>query len=129
MLEPVDFFDNMFKCALCYGMSSTEFWFGDPQDFFVYQDAFVDKTKAQHDDIDISAWIYGKYGLLALRQALSESLGSKRSNKNFYPDEPSGLTKQKESIKKNIDGGHPLIGKFMRMAGAVNNKFKEERDG
>ena len=129
MLEPVDFFDNMFKCALCYGMSSTEFWFGDPQDFFVYQDAFVDKTKAQHDDIDISAWIYGKYGLLALRQALSESLGSKRSSKNFYPDEPSVLTKQKESIKKNIDGGHPLISKLMRMAGAVNNKFKEERDG
>lgn len=125
MLDVVEFFDNMFKCALTYGMSSAEFWFGDPQDYFVYQDAFVDKIKVQHDDDDIKAWMFGQYNLLAYRQVMSEVWGKKGSSKKIFPDKPNVLTKQQETAKTEIDSPHPLMGKFMRMARAVNNKFKE----
>lgn len=119
----------MFKYALLYGMSSTEFWFGDPQDYFVYQDAFVDKVKIQHDNDDVKAWMFGQYNLWAYRQVMSEVWGKKGQSKKIFPDKPNSLTKQQENIKTEIESSHPLIGKFTRMARAVNNKFKEESNG
>lgn len=107
-------------------MPSVEFWFGDPQDYFVYQDAFADEVKRQHDEADIIAWTNASYELMALRQALSEFFGKRGSNKRYFPEEPNSLTKRKESVKTKIDGVHPLLNKFMTMASAVNNKFKEE---
>lgn len=119
----------MFKYALLYGMSSTEFWFGDPQDYFVYQDAFVDKVKKKHEEDDIRAWLFGSYNVLAYRQVMSEVWGKKGQSKKIFPDKPNSLTEQQQAIKTEIESPHPLLGKFMRMARAVNNKFKEESNG
>ena len=71
----------MFKYALLYGMSSTEFWFGDPQDYFVYQDAFVDKVKKKHDEDDIRAWLFG----FSLPTSYVRSLGQERSKQKNIP--------------------------------------------
>lgn len=122
----VDVFDRMFKCALTFGMSSAEFWFGDPQDYFVYQDAFAEKQKTLHDTIDVLSWNIAVYELQAHRQALSESLGGKR--KKIFPEQPISCTKQKETKKKD-DSVHPLLNKFLTMANAVNRNFKDEKNG
>lgn len=107
----------MFKSALIYGMSSQEFWFGNPQDYFVYQDAFAEQKRLQHDEDDIRAWIYGKYNLLALRQSLSETLGKKGgSGKKYFPDKPDSIKERKNTPKKNDDDGKSLAIKVLAMA-------------
>lgn len=108
-------------------MTSHEFWFGNPQDYFVYQDAFADKERKQHDEIDVIAWRFGYYGMLAYRQVQSEVWG--KGHKEIFPDEPISIKSLKEEQKERLDKAHPLIGKFMVMASAVNNKFKEEQNG
>ena len=46
-------------------------------------------------------------------------------NNIFFTVKELNKIKQQETAKTEIDSPHPLMGKFMRMARAVNNKFKE----
>lgn len=107
----------MFKCALLYGMTSQEFWFGDPQDFFVYQDAFADKEKQRYKDADIMAWRLGYYNMLAFAQVYSNAFGKKGQNKKIFPQEPYVVKeeKQKQSVTQN-----PLLAKFLVIESKIN---------
>lgn len=105
-------------------MSSEEFWFGNPQDYFVYQDAFAEKEEKFHDDIDIMSWKTGYYNMLGYRQVYNDYWG--KGNKKYFPQEPMCISEKIEEEKRQADEMHPLLNKFMRMATAVNNKLKEE---
>lgn len=117
-MDAVGFFDRMFKTALIYGMTSQEFWFGNPQDYFVYQDAFAEKKKNQHDEDDIRAWSYGQYNLLAFRQAMSEAFAKKgSSHKKIFPEKPFSIKEVKNARrKKKEEDGKSLAMKILAMA-------------
>lgn len=108
----------MFKCALIYGMTSEEFWFGNPQDYFVYQDAFAEREKKRYKDYDILSWQIGNYCCSAFRQVYSEAWGKKTNKKKFFPEKPISL---KEN--KNDD----MLAKFMKIADKVNRRFNNAR--
>lgn len=76
----------MFKYALIYGMSSDEFWYGNPQDYFVYEDAFAEKQKLRHDELDVLSWLSGKYNMVAFAQAYSNAWSKQK--KDIYPKKP-----------------------------------------
>ena len=107
----------MFKCALLYGMSSQEFWFGNPQDFFVYQDAFADKEKQRYKDADIMAWRFGYYNMLAFAQVYSNAFGKKGQNKKIFPPEPCVV---KEEKQKQSATPKPLLAKFLVIESKIN---------
>lgn len=112
----VAFFDKMFKFALIYGMTSQEFWFGNPQDYFVYQDAFADKKKEQHNEYDIRAWSIGRYNLLAFSQVMSDNFGKKGSRKRIFPERPYTVNEIKSSPKKGKEDGKSLAIRILAMA-------------
>lgn len=99
-------------------MTSQEFWFSNPQDYFVYQDAFAEREKNKHDEIDIMAWQFGKYNLLALSQSLSNFSGKK--HKNIFPQKP--ITMSDKVLREDN-----LAEKFKRIADRINKtKFGGE---
>lgn len=90
----------MFKFALIYGMSSDDFWFGNPQDYFVFQDAFAEKAKNRHNEIDITAWTYASYNLKAFAQVYADAWGGK-SHKDIFPSEPYSIKHIKKRTPRN----------------------------
>lgn len=115
----------MFKCALLYGMTSQEFWFGNPQDFFVYQDAFAEKEKQRYNDADIMAWRYAYYNMLAFAQVYSNAFGKKGQRKSIFPKEPIVVKEeQKNKTKQN-----PLYAKFLAIKEAVNATLARKNNG
>lgn len=81
-------------------MSSEEFWFGDPQEYFIYQDAFAEKEKLRHDEIDVVGWSYARYNLLAFAQVYSNAWGGK-THKDIFPPEPLTVKSIKKAKPKN----------------------------
>lgn len=126
-MNSVDFFDRMFKTALIYGMTSQEFWFGNPQDYFVYQDAFAEKKKNQHEEDDIRAWLYGQYNLLAFRQSMSEAFAKKgSSHKNIFPEKPFSIKEEKNTLrKKKEEDGKSLAIKILAMARSLGGVIQK----
>lgn len=108
----------MFKCALLYGMTSEEFWFGDPQDYFVYQDAFAERQTIDHDEMDIRAWMFGRYNMLAFAQAYADAWGKKGKHKKIFPDKPLYLA-QKDEEK----GERDMLAKFRDIAASINQSL------
>lgn len=106
-------------------MTSEEFWFGNPQDYFVYQDAFAEKTKMEHDLQDAIAWIQGRYNLLAFSEVAGAILCKKgQKPKKVYPEEPFSVKLEREKNKKPLTLDD-MWAKFKSMANAINKKFEK----
>lgn len=117
----------MFKYALIYGMSSQEFWFGNPQDYFVYQDAFAEKMKQKHDEYDVVAWLNGRYNLEAFAQVMSDAFKKKgSSHKKIFPEQPYSVKDKKKHNKDKTqdDGGKSLAIKILAMAKRLGGVVK-----
>lgn len=110
----------MFQCALSYGMTSEEFWFGHPQHYFVYQDAFADKEKKRHDEIDVIAWIFGRYDMKAFAQVYANSWSKKKQN--IYPEQPESI---KGRIEKTSLSAKDRFEQFKLIADSINRHYKE----
>lgn len=67
--------------ALLFNMSLNEFWYGNPQDFYVYADAYEEEQIKN----DYLCWLNAVYNLQAQRQSLSEALS--KSQKQIFPKE------------------------------------------
>lgn len=87
------------KFALIYGMDSEEFWFGNPQEYFVYLDAFAKKKQMEHDEMDTIGWLFGRYNLLAFSQVYSNAWGGK-THKEIFPREPISFKSTKNTKPK-----------------------------
>lgn len=113
----------MFQYALLYGMTSQDFWFGNPQDFFVYQDAFADKEKRRYEDVDIVAWRNAYYNMLAFSQVYSNAFG--KSHKKIFPEEPWTVKERKKREAKS----NPMLAKFLAIKEAVNATLMKKQNG
>lgn len=108
----------MFKHALIYGMTSHEFWFENPQDYFVYQDAFAEKEKKRHSETDIIAWQYSRYNYLAFSQVIYDGFCSK-TKRTIFPKQPISLQEENKN--------ESLLAKFERIAETVNMSFRNKK--
>lgn len=87
----------MKRNALLFNMGLNEFWYGNPQDFYVYADYY----ELKKEQADYNAWLNATYNLFAYRQALSEALS--KNPKQIFPKEcfSEKENRQKNGIAKN----------------------------
>lgn len=78
-------------------MSAEEFWFGDPQQYFVYQRAFAREQKRIHDELDIIGWSFARYNMWGWSQTYENAWGG-NTHKEIFPREP--LTVKESTMKK-----------------------------
>lgn len=99
----------MFEEALIFGMTTEDYWFGNPQHFFIYANAYEKKIKYDAQKECHMSWSNGFYTYLAIAQALSDALSSKK--KKIFPMKPPNLNKneltaeelaKKEEVKEKI---------------------------
>lgn len=92
-------------------MSSEEFWFGNPQHYFVYQDAYIEKKKTAFKEMDSNNWSLGGYIHYALQDVIG-ALFSKSAKKN-YPKEPLHVIKEKKNKTQTASIRDKLLGVMM----------------
>lgn len=73
-------------------MTPERFWDGDPDDFWVYWDAYEMTKKEEQKDDNVRAFNQGQYFLLALTQVLQFS----KHPKKIFPKEPLQLKSDKK---------------------------------
>lgn len=81
------YYTTLYKNALKYGMSSNDFWKGNTEDYFVYEEAYYERMhETQH--------IGGLYNYMAICSALGnkDSSGKQMS----YPQENYYFAQQKQ---------------------------------
>lgn len=87
-------------------MTPKDFWQGNPQDFFVYANVYIKTEQRKAQEQLTLAWTNGQYTLLAVSQALSDALSSKKQK--IFPTKPPNimkgeLTLEQKAIKDEID--------------------------
>lgn len=90
MLDYFQFY--LLPLAVRIGMTPERFWDGDPDDFWVYWDAYEMSKKDEARQANIYAFNQGQYFLLALAHVLQFS----KHPKKIYPKEPLGLKNDKK---------------------------------
>ena len=85
----------MKKNAFRMGLSMEEFWFDNPQNYFLRLDVYNEESKKHVDELDYLAWRTAYYTMLGTQQ----SLAVKRCS--IFPKEPYMLKeRQKEENDK-----------------------------
>lgn len=107
MLEVLDL---QFKNSITYGMSYNQFWFDDPQLYYIYQDSYEQRLKDQLKLDDIRNWQLGQYILCAIATCLDTK------SRNKYPREPIFFAKA-EQKKMNLKD------KFLAIVEQINKNF------
>ena len=102
MLEALDI---QFKESIKYGMSYNQFWFDDPQLYYIYEEAYLEKLKER----DIFNWQMGVY--------MQYAIGSCLAKECKYPTSPIFSAKEK---KKQLT----MLEKFEIMMAQVNKNFE-----
>lgn len=110
--------------ALRVGMPLNEFWYGNPQNFYLYCDEYKKRMELQQELADIQAYNQGVYSLLALRQSLGESFA--KYAKKVFPEEPFSQTEKRRNsgIAKNALQEKILKG-LERQAEIIRNKKRK----
>lgn len=99
--------DEQFKRSIVYGMPYDLFWFGDPQDYFVYADAYNEKQKEK----DVLNWQLGQYITLAIGVWIGKN--------SKFPDKPMFFAHEEEKPKDVYD----MLERFKGMVAEVNKNF------
>ena len=100
----------MQKSALLIGMTLEDFWQGHPQDFFVYQDLYIENQKRKQEEEDYKCWLQGFYFISSLAQVLQF-----KNPKKIYPKEPYLESEKKKNMSLNE--------KALAWVNRVNSKF------
>lgn len=90
----------MKKTALRIGMTLQEFWYGNPQDYYIYLDAYIDKKEEERQEEDYKAWQHNIYTLKAVQQAMSTKNNAVYPKKPFYKAEKSQLSLEEQMYNR-----------------------------
>lgn len=78
-------FELQFKNSIRYGMTYNQFWFDDPQLYYTYEEAYIDRLKEK----DCLNWQLGQY--------IQCAIGSCFEKNCKYPDKPMFYAREKEN--------------------------------
>lgn len=84
--------------AIRFGMTYEQFWYEEPEMFWVYLEAFEQEQKARFEYDNSVAFLQGQYFMLAIAQCLQFS----KHPKKIYPKKPFNVSKDEtpEEIKQ-----------------------------
>lgn len=79
-------------------MTYEQFWYGEPEMFWVYLEAFEQEQKARFEYDNSVAFLQGQYFMMAIAQCLQFS----KHPKKIYPKKPFNVSKDEtpEEIKQ-----------------------------
>lgn len=104
-------FDLQFKNSIRYGMTYEQFWFDNPQLYYIYEEAYREQMEDRFKEKDIFNWQFGIY----LDYAIGHWLG-----KNVkYPDKPLFYAREEEKEKTVFD----MRDKFLGIMSQINKNF------
>lgn len=90
-------FEESFPFYLAIGMSSAEYWSGDPSLVRYYRKAY----KIRQDEINNNAWLQGLYIYDAVSTAVHNALRGKNSKAREYAKQPYNFeNKEKSELEK-----------------------------
>ena len=105
-------FELQFKNSIRYGMTYDQFWFGEPQLYYIYEEAYNEEREDRLKEKDVLNWQFGIYLDYAIGHWLGENVK--------YPDKPLFFAKQEEKPKDVYD----MMERFKIMVAQVNGNFK-----
>jgi hypothetical protein len=88
-----EIFEESFPFYLAIGMSSAEYWEGDPSLTRYFRKAY----KIKQDEINNNAWLQGLYIYDAISTALHNALRGKNSKAKEYAKQPYNFEKKEKS--------------------------------
>lgn len=89
----LDYFQfYMLPLAIKIGMTPTQFWDDNPDDFFAYWDAYEMRKKDEAVEKNIDNYNLGKYFIFAIAQAFE-------GKRQVYPKQPFGLANNNKKVK------------------------------
>lgn len=97
------FMEELFPLALMYGMTSQEFWYGDPALMWSYRIFYEDTQKYERDKANQLAWLQGLYIYDGVSKAIANAFRGKSGKPLNYLDSPidlSGTNEKKELVSK-----------------------------
>ena len=92
-LTYTEVFEELFPTYLLYGMSTEEYWHGDPWLVRAYAQAYLLRRKVENEQ----AWIQGAYIANAVTVAIANTFGKKRLD---YLKKPLEIFPKTEAEKK-----------------------------
>lgn len=90
-----DIFDKCFPFYLSIGMSSAEYWDGDPDLVKGFREAY----RMRQENLNHEAWLHGLYVYDAVMSALSH-LNTKKSSHKDYAEQPYSFKKKSKEEEK-----------------------------
>ncbi len=98
-----EYYNDMFKNALKYGMSSNEFWYGtNYKDYFLYEEAYYERL---HE----TSHIQGYYNYISLTTALGNAFRQKGSKALEYPSINILASQKEKALKRENSNGKRRI--------------------
>lgn len=85
--------------ALMMGLSYYDYWYGEPEMFYVYAKAYKSALERSAQEQDVQAWLTGQYVLQAVAVNFNAAFGKKGSPKVTYPEIPYHLAEHNEQAK------------------------------
>ena len=85
--------------ALMMGLSYNDYWYGEPEMFYVYAKAYKSALERSAQEKDIQAWLIGQYVLEAVAVNFNAAFGKKGASKISYPEIPHHLAEHNEQAK------------------------------
>lgn len=95
----LDYLSNyLCPLAIRFGMTYEQFWYEEPEMFWVYLEAYEQEQKARFEYDNSVAFLQGQYFMLAIAQCLQFS----KHPKKIYPKKPFNVSKDEtpEEIKQ-----------------------------
>jgi hypothetical protein len=108
MLEALDF---QFKESIKYGMTYNQFWYDEPELYYIYEQAYIEQLEERLKEKDIYNWQLGLYMQLAVGSCLAKEVK--------YPKEPLFAGKFDKKPQTTED----MLEKFKGMVAEVNKNF------
>lgn len=109
MLEALDY---QFKESIKYGMTYNQFWFDEPQLYYIYEEAYIEQVQERFKERDVFNWQLGQYIQIAVGSCLAKEVK--------YPKTPMFAGKVDEKPKNEYD----MLEKFKAMVAEVNKNFE-----
>lgn len=104
VLDAHDYFlEYLFPDAILYGMSYEEFWNKDPQLFYSYRFAYIEKIDIERNRSNYEAWLEGLYNFRAFNTVLYNAFKRKEERPQSYLTKPIDFNEKPETkeVKEN----------------------------
>lgn len=96
------YFKELFPSAIMFGMSSKDFWEGDPQLYWAYRTFYLKQKemeiKEKKELMRYNSWLNGNMNCMAVSVALNNAFNKKKID---YPSYNKVFSEEENNVKDN----------------------------